>query len=49
VISGHDDITRTERRRRLCAVAGDEVTPGLLTDPLERYEKEICMMKASTR
>lgn len=50
LISGHEDIARTLRAAiGAAAEAGDEVTAGMLTDRLEWHEKEIWMMKASTR
>lgn len=49
-MSGHAAIAQTLRTAIATAAdAGDEVSAGLLTDRLEWHEKEIWMMRASTR
>lgn len=49
-ISGHEAMARTIRAAIATAAgAGDEVSAGMLTDRLEWHEKEIWMMRASTR
>lgn len=49
-IAAHEAIAATLRSSAAtCADAGDEVSAGLLTDRLEWHEKEIWMMRASTR
>ncbi|KAB6714350.1 MULTISPECIES: DNA starvation/stationary phase protection protein [Roseobacteraceae] len=50
LIAEHDTIAGTLRDAiKAAGVAGDEVSVGLLTDRLEWHEKELWMMKASTR
>lgn len=49
-ISGHEALAQTIRAAIATAAdAGDEVSAGMLTDRLEWHEKEIWMMRASTR
>ncbi len=50
LIAGHEALAATLRGAiGTAADAGDEVSAGLLTDRLEWHEKELWMMKASTR
>lgn len=50
LIAGHVALAATLREAiSASAEAGDEVSAGILTDRLEWHEKELWMMKASTR
>ncbi|MEB8386807.1 DNA starvation/stationary phase protection protein [Rhodobacteraceae bacterium KMM 6894] len=50
LIAGHGALAQTLRDAiETSAEAGDEVSAGMLTDRLEWHEKELWMMKASTR
>ncbi len=50
LIAGHEALSGTLRGAiAASSAAGDEVSAGMLTDRLEYHEKELWMMKASTR
>ena len=50
LITGHEVLAETLRAAiETSEEAGDEVSAGILTDRLEWHEKELWMMKASTR
>lgn len=50
LIAGHQSLAATLRDAiAASADAGDEVSAGMLTDRLEYHEKQLWMMKASTR
>jgi len=50
LIAGHEALAATLRGAIIASAdAGDEVSAGMLTDRLEWHEKELWMMKASTR
>lgn len=50
LIEAHEGVAKTLRDAiSTAAEAGDEASAGLLTDRLEWHEKELWMMKASTR
>lgn len=50
LVAGHEALAQTLRDAiDTSGEAGDEVSAGMLTDRLEWHEKELWMMKASTR